>query len=368
MRANLTPVLVAILVSQGLVACGGGGGGAGDAGVARGGAGDGGGQGVDGAGGTGAGALNAAAWSDGPAGHVYVYSGPLYDIDAHDGKILRQITAPSVAMTMQANADHAYFVKPDAQGKGRVFQLSTASNDISMLSMVSNNLLGVYKRELIGQLNGSKVVRVNLDTGVDTQTNFPGVVTCESGSIFEHTLLLVCLQIKASGSDAALLSYDLDTGTFAPLVVVKAGVQPLSLASNVNGTPSGVIFTLYEGQASAGTRTAYKINGTTVSAGVPIAGTANDLDPQASIGNVLYIALNPDNKIVPFDATTMTAGTTIAIDRPRRLRAGGGVLWASSKGHDGQLAKINPATGEIKYRTFERLVSAELNAVAFGGS
>jgi hypothetical protein len=310
---------------------------------------------------------NDAAWSDGPAGHLYLYSGPLYDIDAHDGRILRQlaVTHP-VAMTMQADAGHAYFTKFDDGGNGRTWTLGTASDDITQISSLSFNPIGVYGRELVGQINESKVVRLNLDTGVDTQVTFPGTIACQQGDLFEHTLYLACMQITAAGTDAGMLTYDLDASAFGPFVIVKPGAMTLALASNVTGTPAGAMFTLYEGQAQTGTRTVYKITGTTVSAGVLVPGNADDLDQQAAIGTTIYTTMYPDRVIVPFDATTMTAGAPIAIDRPRYLRAGGGQLFASSHGHDGQLAKIDPATGMIEYRAFTPVVSTEIDSLAYG--
>jgi hypothetical protein len=102
-----------------------------------------------------------------------------------------------------------------------------------------------------------------------------------------------------------------------------------------------------------------------VSAGTLVPGTANNLDQQAAIGDMVYIALNPDGVIVPFDASTMTAGTPIPIEHPRHLRAGGGFLWAG--GSDSKIAKIDPATGDVKYREFPPLESGGIDALAFGG-
>lgn len=353
-------VAVVVASLSALVACGGGGGGGGTGGT-------GGTGGSGGTGGTGGSGGSLPAWNDGPPGHVYVYSGPLYDVDAHDGHILRQLTVPGAAVTMQADADHAYFSHADDQGNGHVYQMGTTSDTETLLTAVSYNLIGVYNRTLVGQKNESQVVSVNLDTGADTETQFPGPYSCQNGSIFEHTLYLACIQITAAGTDAGMLTYDLDASTFGPFVTVKSGADALAAASNVNGTPDGAIFTLYEGQATTGTRTVYKISGATVSTGVPIAGTADDLDEQAAIGSMVYITLYPDQTIVPFDATTMTAGTPIAIDHPRHLRAGGGVLWVSTHQHDGQLAKVNPTTGDIQFRTFQPIVSTEINALAYGG-
>jgi hypothetical protein len=363
---------LALLVSVlGLTACsGGGGGGDGTGGVgASGGTGGAvGGSGGVGAGGSGGGGTGGGssdtAWDDGPTGHVYAYAGPLYDIDAHDGRVLRKITAKDVKMHMQADVDHAYFVQSDDQGDGHVYQVGLDNNDITQLSPVSNNLFGVYGGELIGHLNANKIVRIDLDTGVDTQIPVPPGPNCESASIFEHTLYLACVSITAAGTDAGMLTYDLDTGEFGPFVIVKEDVSALAMASNVSGTPSGALFALFEGSLE-GTRTAYKINGTTVSAGTLIPGTANNLDQQAAIGDMVYLALNPDGAIVPFDASTMTVGTPIPIEHPRYLRAGGGSLWAG--GSDSKVAKINPATGDVKYREFPPLEAGGIDALAFGG-
>lgn len=295
---------------------------------------------------------------------MYVFADSLYDLDATDGSVLRQLTSTHIDETMQADADDAYFVRDDAQGDPRVFQLGTAASEATELSAVSNELLGIYAGELVGQLDGNKLVRIVLATGADSQIPLPLVgANCESGSIFEHTLYLACVQNTATGTDAGMLTYDLDSGEFGQFVVVKSGVATFAVASNVTGTPSGALFALYEGVLE-GTRTAYKITGTTVSAGTPISGTANNLDQQAAIGNMVYLALNPDGVIVPFDVSTMTRGTPISYEHPRLLRAGGGFLWAG--GSDGKLAKINPTTGDVKFRQFPQ-PGGDVDALAFGG-
>jgi hypothetical protein len=360
-------VLVSVL---GLAACGGsdgsGGGaaGAGASGGVGGASGGSGGAGATGTGGVGTGGTTSdAVWDDGPVGHVYVFADSLYDLDATDGRVLRQLPTTNIDETMQADADHAYFVRDDAQGDPRVFQLGTSGDEVTQLSAVKNELLGVYAGELVGQLDGNKLVRIVLATGVDTQIPLPVGLNCENGSIFEHTLYLACVQNTTTGTDAGMLTYDLDSGELGQFVVVKSGVASFAAASNVTGTPSGALFALYEGVVD-GTRTAYKITGTTVSAGTPIPGTANNLDQQAAIGNMVYLALNPDGVILPFDVSTMTAGTPIAYEHPRLLRAGGGFLWAG--GSDGKLAKINPTTGDVKFRQFPQ-PGGDVDAFAFGG-
>jgi len=318
---------------------------------------------------------DSAAWTDGPAGHVYVYNGSLYDLDASDGHTLRVLRPDdSIAQTMRAGESGAYFQMADAAGQGHTYQLTTTGSAITMLAATSFNPIGVVGRELIGQFDERKVVRLDLDSGATTMFDFPsslasGVLACQSGSLYEHTLYLACLSVTATGSTAGMLTYDLDAATFGTFVPVKSDVMPISLSSNVDGTPAGAMFTLYEGTATAGTRTVYKIDHSGVSAGVVVPGTANDLDEQTAIGATVYLPLNPDNVIVPFDAMTMTPGTPIAIDHPRYVRSGGGVLWSSSKQHAGTLVKIDPTTRTLDERTFTGdPIATEINALAYGGT
>ncbi len=345
----------AILAVMMLAACTGGGGGDTDGGS------------------TGSG--DAPAWSGGPNGHLYMYSGPLYDIDARDGHVLRQITVVHPVSQLVANADTAYFTKFDDAGQGRTWTLAPGATDVAQISDTSMSIFGVAGSELIGIKNGANILRMDTATGAVTMFQIPagpsGAESCESGDLSGHVLYLACIEISASGTAAGMQAFDLDTNTFAPFVVVAPSADALALASNVTNTPSGVIFTLYTGTppngATMGTRTAYKITGTTVSAPVDLPGTSDDLDEASAVGNTVFLTAHPSGEVVPFDAATMTAGAPITVDHPRHLVTGGGQVWIGTSVHDGQLAKLDPATGAVVYKSFEVLVSTNLDSLAYGG-
>ncbi|HEY6033344.1 MAG TPA: hypothetical protein VIV58_03770, partial [Kofleriaceae bacterium] len=113
------------------------------------------------------------AWSGGPNGHVYTYSGPLYDLDARDGHVLRQI-ATHAASNLVATADTAYFDSFDAMGTGRIFKLAP---DATMTAQVSDaspsNIYGVLGNELIGEINEQKIARVDVTTGAVMTFDYP---------------------------------------------------------------------------------------------------------------------------------------------------------------------------------------------------
>lgn len=304
------------------------------------------------------------AWTDGPAGHVYVNAGPLYDIDARDGRILREIDAS--AAHLQATADHAYFTDSDAEGTKRVFQLGLDDAMPEQLGEVSSILFGTHGGELVGVKNSTQIIRTDLATGAVTMTAIPAGLDCQSGSISAGSLYLACLRYGLT-SVAGMIVLDLDADTFGPFVEVKTGALSVSMSSNVTATPAGVVFVLYEGEPSLGTRTAYKIDGTgSVGVGVPLPGSADDLDEQAAIGNVIYSTMFPSNQIVPFDVATMRALPPIALDRPRHLRAGGELLWVGL--HDGGgLARVVPASGETVIRSLPTDGTYSLDSLAYGG-
>jgi hypothetical protein len=308
------------------------------------------------------------AWTDGPAGHVYVYAGPLYDLDAHDGRILRRIVLDHAAASLRATSDHAYFTKFDTAGTGRVFQLGLDSDVPTQLGEVSNLLLGTAGDQLVGVRNASEIVRTNLTTGEVTNTVIPGGLSCESGSIAAGTLYLACVRF-GSPSEAGMIALDLAANSFGAFIVVKSAVQPISAASNVSATPAGVVFVLYEGTASLGTRTAYAIDVAAGTAGpaIPLPGRSDDLDEQDAIGGTLYLTLFPDNQILPFEVATRTALPPITVDQPRHLRAGGDMLWVASRGLDGALARVEPVTGAVTPRTFPPLEASGIDSLAFGG-
>jgi hypothetical protein len=307
-------------------------------------------------------------WTDGPAGHVYVYAGPLYDIDARDGRILRKITLDHAASNFQATADHAYFTKFDAGGNGRVFALGLDTDTPEQLGEVSNVLAGVVAGEVIGLRNGKEIVRTDLATGAVTKTMVPAGLECASASLTGSKLYLVCMRF-APTRDVGAIVHDLAAGTSTNLIVVKTGVQPLALASNITATPAGVVFVLYEGMASAGTRTAYPLDvaAGTVGAAVPLPGTSDDLDEQGAIGNTIFLTLFPSGQVLPFDVSTMTARAPIPVDRPRHLRTGGGWLWLATHGLDGVLARVDPLTGAQALRTFPPLEASGIDSLAYGG-
>lgn len=308
--------------------------------------------------------VDAPAWTGGPAGHVYVNAGPLFDIDARDGRVLRQIEASG--RNLRATSDHAYFTDFDDEGTGRVFQLGLDSDVPVQLGDVSNLLLGTAGGQLVGVKNGNEIVRTDLASGVVTKTPIPGALSCESGSIAAGSLYLACVRFGISHV-AGMITLDLAANTFSPFIVVKADVTPLAMASNVNATPAGVVFVLYEGGASLGTRTAYGIDAAgTVGAPIPLPGASDDLDDQDAIGNTIYTTLYPANQILPFDVATMTALPPIAIEHPRHLRAGGGMLWTDTGQLDGALARVEPATGDVVLRSLPSLEAAGIDALAFG--
>ncbi|MEO6772641.1 MAG: hypothetical protein ABI467_06410 [Kofleriaceae bacterium] len=351
-------ILVATLI---LAACtGGGGGDAMDGGLT--------GSGSDG-----------PAWSGGPDGHLFTYSGPLYELDARDGHVLRQVTTRG-ASNLVASPDTAYFGAFDDTGNGRTWQLApgaTATAQISDTSLAA--IYGVVGGELIGEINEEKIARLDVASGVVTTFEYPStlaqVFDCENGSLSDHTVYLACdaQTITSTGSttSAGMLTFDLDTNTFGPYVVVTPTPGELSLASNVTNTPSGVIFTLYTGTApsgaTTGVRTVYKITGTSVSAPVTITGNSDDGDEQGAVGTTVFIALTSDDTVVPFDAATMTPGLPIEVMRPRHLRTGGGQVWIGTDQHDGRLAKLDPASRQVIYKSFPLIVSTEIDWLAFGG-
>jgi len=322
---------------------------------------------------------DAPAWSGGPSGHVYTYSGPLYDLDARDGHVLRQIAVHS-ASNMVASPDTAYFDSFDTMGTGRAFALPPAATTATQISDTNlSAIYGVTGGELIGEINEEKIARVDVATGAVTTFPFPStpqhVFICENGSLSGTTVYLVCNSQTVSSTgitnDAGMLTFDLATNTYGPYVVVTATPGDLTMASNVTNTPSGAIFTLYTGTApngaTMGTRAVYKITGTTVSAPVAITGNSNDLDEQGGIGNTVFIALTTDDTVIPFDAATMTPGLPINVFRPAHLRTGGGQVWIGTAQHDGRLAKLDPATRDVVYKSFPLLVSTEISWLAYGG-
>lgn len=317
--------------------------------------------------------VTSAAWNDGPIGHVFTYSTPLYDVDAHTGSVLRQPTVRGSSGLVAGNGT-AYFrhAADSDSADATEWQLPPGTLDAIPFAAQSLDPFGVVGNEVIGQDNAQSITRTDLTTGVITKVMFPedpmAPVACEQGSIYEHTVYLTCQQISATSTKAAMLTYDLDANAFGPVVVIGDGTS-LVAASNVTATPAGVVFVLYTGTppngATLGTRTAYKITGTTVSAPVAIPGNSDDLDEQAAAGNTIYLTMGPDQTIVPFDVATMTAGTPIAADHPRHLIGGGGQIWFGAHGHDGQLGKLNPATGTIEYKAFPLLVSVEIDSLAY---
>jgi hypothetical protein len=317
--------------------------------------------------------VSAPAWNDGPSGHVFTYSTPLYDVDAHTGSVLRQPTVRGSSGLVAGNGS-VYFRHPadTESGDATEWQLPPATLDAIPFAAKSLDPYGVVGNELIGQDNAGAITRTDLTTGVITTVPFPqdplAPAACENGSIYEHTVYMTCQHISAGGTKAAMLSYDLDANTFGPVVDVIDG-ESLSAASNVTATPAGVVFVLYTptppNGATLGTRTAYKIMGTWVSAPVAIPGNSDDLDEQAAAGNTIYMTMGPDQTIVPFDVATMTAGTPIAADHPHHLIGGGGQIWFGAHGHDGQLGKLNPASNTIEYKAFPLLVSTEIDSLAY---
>lgn len=319
------------------------------------------------------------AWSGGPNGHVYTYSGPLYDLDARDGHVLRQI-ATHGASNMVASPDTAYFVASDGTGNGRTWKLAPDATATAKISDASPSAMyGVVGNELIGEINEEKIVRIDITSGAVTTFEYPStpmqVYACENGSLSGTTVYLVCDAQTVSSSgvsmSAGMLTFDLATNTYGPYVVVTATPGELTMASNVTNTPSGVIFTLYTGTApngaTTGVRTVYKIMDTWVSAPVTIPGNSNDLDEQGAVGNTVFIGLTSDDTVVPFDAATMTPGLPINVFRPRHVRTGGGQVWIGTDQHDGRLAKLDPATRQVIYKSFPLLVSTEIEWLAYGG-
>lgn len=328
---------------------------------------------------TGSGSDDAPAWSGGPNGHVYTYSGPLYDLDARDGHVLRQIAVHS-ASNMVASTDTAYFDSFDAMGTGREFELApnaTAAAQISETSL--SGVYGVTGGELIGEINEEKIARVDVTTGLVTTFPFPSTSTqiyiCENGSLSGTTVYLVCNAQTLSSSgvtmSTGMLTFDLATNTYGPYVVVTDAPGDLTMASNVTNTPSGVIFTLYTGTApngaTTGVRTVYKIMDSWVSAPITIAGNSDDGDEQGAVDNTVFIALTSGNTVIPFDAASMTAGTPITVTNPRHLRTGGGQVWIGTEQHDGRLAKLDPASRAVVYKSFPPVVSTEIDWLAYGG-
>jgi hypothetical protein len=349
---------------------GGAAGGGGTAGAGGGGAG----AGVGGGGPGGAAGSSGAAWSGGPAGHVYAYAGPLYDIDATNGAILRTIKLDHPASLMQATPSAAFFGKFDAAGKGKVFSVGLSSDEATEVVHASANLRAVGGGKVLGDRNSSIVITYDPATQEATETPIPVPLQCEGRSASDSTFYLVCIQIGVAGTDIGLLAFDIATRKFSPFVVVKTGSSALALASNATYTPAGVLFSLYEGSAVTGSRTAYRIDLATsaVSAGVALPGMSDDLDSQDAIGSVVYLTEYPSDQILPVDVATLTPAAPIAIQQPMHLRAGGGALWVAMRGMDkatagGALAKVSPASGEIAIRAFPPLEASEVATLAFGG-
>ena len=317
----------------------------------------------------GGGSDSAAAWSDGPTGHVFTYSGPVSDIDARTGSVLRQLTVHGGSGLVAGGGTVYFRHSPESSSADAdEWQLPPATTTPIPFALKSLDPFGVVGNEVIGQDNDEAITRTDLTTGAITKVMFPpnsmAPVACENGSIYEHTVYMTCQQISATGTKAAMLTYDLDANAFGPVVVIADGTS-LVAASNVTATAAGVVFVLYSGSATLGTRSAYKITGTTVSAPVAIPGNSSDLDEQAAAGTTIYMTMGPDQTIVPFDVATMTAGAAIAADRPRHLIGGGGQIWFGAHGHDGQLGKLDPATNTIEYKTLPLLVSTEIDSLAF---
>lgn len=318
---------------------------------------------------------DSAAWSGGPNGHVYSYSGPLYDVDARDGHVLRQITVKS-ATTLVASPDTPYFGGFDDDGNGRMWKVAPGETERTQISDTPlAQVYGVLGGELIGEINQEKIARLEIASGTVTTFEFPSTLTqiygCENGSLSAHTVYLTCIAESVSSTgvsrSAGMLTFDLDTNTYGPYVEVMADADSLALASNVTNTPSGVIFSLYTGDATTAVRTAYKITGTSVSAGVTLPGNTVDLDEQGAVGSTVFLTELSENLVIPFDAATMSPGAGIAVSHPHHLVTGGGQVWVGANGHDGQLAKLDPATGNVVYKSFPRVVSTEIDWLAYGG-
>ena len=319
------------------------------------------------------------AWSGGPNGHLYTYSGPLYDLDTRDGHVLRQIAARGVT-AMVASSDTPYFGGADDSGNGRTWKVAPDSSDRIQISATPlAQAYGVVGGELIGEINEEKIARLDIASGTVTTFPYPStleqIFACENGSLAAHTLYLTCMVQTLAGTDvntsAGMLTFDLDSNTYGPFVQVVATADALAMDSNVTATPSGVIFMLYTGTppngSTTGVRTAYKITGSSVSAGVTVPGNSSLLDEQGAVGSTVFLTERSENLVIPFDAATMSPGAGIAVSRPRHLVTGGGQVWVGSYGHDGQLAKLDPATGNVIYKSFPLLVSTEIDGLAYGG-
>ena len=100
---------------------------------------------------------------------------------------------------------------------------------------------------------------------------------------------------------------------------------------------------------------------------MPLPGVADDLDEQDAIGNTIYTTMFPANQILRFDAATLTALPPIAIEHPRHLRAGGGMLWVATRQLDGALARVEPETGAIALRTLPDAQAHSIDSLAYGG-
>ncbi|MFT3697111.1 MAG: hypothetical protein QM831_28470 [Kofleriaceae bacterium] len=321
---------------------------------------------------------SAAAWTNGPTGHLYSYSGPLFDITASDGRTARQIKVDHPVGQIVAIDDSAYFSKFDTGGEGRTWKLPPTGDTVTQIADRSMTTYGKDGTNVIGEINEQEIARLDPASGAITTYTFPGdfstgVLSCENGSLHDRTVYLVCSRFtSATGTDIGMLTFDLDTNTFGPYVLVQSPAPTLAPASNVTWTPSGVMYTLYLGDAvegaTMGQREAFKITGTTVSAGVMIPGRSSDLEEVAAVDNTLFLTEIYANTIVTFDAATMTnSATTYDIKDPRHIVAGGGQVFVGTSEQDGRIAKINPAgANDVQYKTFERLVSTQIESLAYG--
>jgi hypothetical protein len=186
---------------------------------------------------------------------------------------------------------------------------------------------------------------------------------------------MICMKISASGQEAGMMDFDVGAMTFGPYVsVAPAMAMDSPLASNLTYTSAGLLFSYLTGGATSGSRKVFHIDPTSyaVSPGVMVAGMSNNLDEQDAVGTTVWMTQLPSNQVVPFDVATMTAGNAVSVSHPRHLRTGGGQVFVGMRGMpteptgDGAVAKIDPATGTVAFRTFPK-PGSEVESLAFTG-
>ncbi len=265
-----------------------------------------------------------------------------------------------------------YFKKFNAAGMARVYSIGLGSDALTEVIAQSANLRTVGGGRVLGDRNSSVLVVYNPATNTAAEIPVPLGLQCEGRSASDTAYYLVCVRTTVAGTDVGLVAFDLGTMQFSPFVVVKSRVGAISFTSNATYTPAGILFGLYEGGASRGTRTAYRIDPGTmaVSAGVAVPGVSDDLDEQVAIGGKVYLTMYPANQVVPVDVATLAAGGPIAVAKPRHIvaggAAGGGALFVvTNAGTDDALAKVDPASGAMALRTFPPLEASKIDSMAF---